>query len=426
MQCNTLYYQPRFSNQFNKSFNLEKSTMDKPENSDEMHAESPALDQGFNQGVNPSLSLEIEQLRAQFPHTQDLYREVCVLMFFRHGTTPTANKLYQLVRKGSMSAPAEALAAFWENLREKSRVRIEHPDLPQALKTAAGELTATLWASARQLANDTLAASRLEAQQAVDAAGAALSAMQRERDAIALRLQDQASINAQALHRIDALEQDASASAAINLAQTAQRRQASEQAQQLKEQLQQSKEQSKEQLQQAREQAMAHQIAEQQAQQQQLQDARREFTADLDKLRAANQLADERSLAVETRALLEIDRERTIAARLQKERDAERAAAMQADLRHRKDVAALQTQIGDQKQQGGVLQGHLQAAIDHRDAMALELTLAREQAATAATEITSMRLASESWQRQWEEAQRLLAEPRLAASLTRAQRKPKG
>jgi hypothetical protein len=84
---------------------------------------------------NQQLSLDIERLREQFPHTQDLYREVCVLMFFRHGTTPTANKLYQLVRKGSMSAPAEALATFWENLREKSRVRIEHPDLPQALKT---------------------------------------------------------------------------------------------------------------------------------------------------------------------------------------------------------------------------------------------------------------------------------------------------
>lgn len=59
-----------------------------------------------------------------FPDTQALYREVCVLLFFRHGITPTANKLYQLVRKGSMSAPTEALRTFWADLREKSRVRI--------------------------------------------------------------------------------------------------------------------------------------------------------------------------------------------------------------------------------------------------------------------------------------------------------------
>ncbi len=46
------------------------------------------------------LQSEIDALRAQYPETQDLYREVCVLLFFRHGMTPTANKLYQLVRKG--------------------------------------------------------------------------------------------------------------------------------------------------------------------------------------------------------------------------------------------------------------------------------------------------------------------------------------
>jgi hypothetical protein len=63
-----------------------------------------------------------------------------VLLFFRHGITPTANRLYQLVRKGSMSAPADALARFWATLREKSRVRIEHPDLPAELQSATGDL----------------------------------------------------------------------------------------------------------------------------------------------------------------------------------------------------------------------------------------------------------------------------------------------
>jgi len=49
-----------------------------------------------------AIAVSVAELRERFPRTQDLYREVCVLLFFRHGITPTANKLYQLVRKGSM------------------------------------------------------------------------------------------------------------------------------------------------------------------------------------------------------------------------------------------------------------------------------------------------------------------------------------
>ena len=99
-----------------------------------MDAESTTGQQSVS---DHQLAVEIERLRVDFTDTQDLYREVCVLLFFRYGVTPTANKLYQLVHKGSMSAPAEALRTFWEDLRKKSRVRIEHPDLPEALKTTA-------------------------------------------------------------------------------------------------------------------------------------------------------------------------------------------------------------------------------------------------------------------------------------------------
>lgn len=45
---------------------------------------------------------DVETLRQSISETQELYREVCTLLFFRYGITPTANKLYQYVRKGSM------------------------------------------------------------------------------------------------------------------------------------------------------------------------------------------------------------------------------------------------------------------------------------------------------------------------------------
>ncbi len=58
---------------------------------------------------------EVDALRPQFIHTRDLYREVCALLFFRYGITPTTNKLYQLVKKGSMSVPTEVLSALGAN-----------------------------------------------------------------------------------------------------------------------------------------------------------------------------------------------------------------------------------------------------------------------------------------------------------------------
>src|SRR2546427_7008692 len=154
------------------------------------------------------LQAEIEALRAQYPETQDLYGEVCVLLFFRHGITPTANKLYQLVRKGSMSAPAEALAKFWSALREKSRVRIEHPDLPEELREAAGEAIGALWQRAQALADANLAAVRSDAQASAIEANAAMEAAQVRADAAEQSLTGVRDELASSQARVQQLEQD--------------------------------------------------------------------------------------------------------------------------------------------------------------------------------------------------------------------------
>ncbi|MDP3211603.1 DNA-binding protein [Methylotenera sp.] len=98
------------------------------------------------------LQTEVDALKKQFSDTKDIYREVCVLLFFRYGITPTANKLYQYVRRGSMSAPAEALNKFWLELREKSRVRVERPDIPDNIASVAGDFIANLWNEAQKAA----------------------------------------------------------------------------------------------------------------------------------------------------------------------------------------------------------------------------------------------------------------------------------
>lgn len=95
---------------------------------------------------------DVEVLRSQFPQVKDLYREVCRLMFFRYGIQPTANKLYQLVRKGTMSTPVQTVNNFWNELRLKNRVDVEYSGLPDTLREFAGEALSTLWKSALEVA----------------------------------------------------------------------------------------------------------------------------------------------------------------------------------------------------------------------------------------------------------------------------------
>jgi chromosome segregation ATPase len=115
--------------------------------------------------------------------------------------------------------------------------------------------------------------------------------------------------------------------------------------------------------------------------QQALETARHDFASELDKLRADGALALERLKAAETRALLEIDRERQAAARLQKELDAAARKREQGDTRYRTELQALHVQLGDQRQQVGVLEGNLASVQVAHARDANELARTREQLA---------------------------------------------
>jgi hypothetical protein len=119
---------------------------------------------------SPGLQQEIAALKERLRDTRELYREVCVLLFFRHGITPTANRLYQLVRRGSMSTPAEVLRQFWQDLRERSKVRLDQPDLPGEFRELGGELLSTLWTRAFALAQAELSPLQAQAREASDTA----------------------------------------------------------------------------------------------------------------------------------------------------------------------------------------------------------------------------------------------------------------
>lgn len=296
------------------------------------------------------LATEIERLKAEFPKTRELYREVCALLFFRFGVTPTANRLYQLVKRGTMGTPAAVLGEFWTELREKSRVRIDHPDLPADLQVAAGELVATLWTRSSAAAQEALDALRAEVESERTAAQNEVASMRADlgRTETALEQRTAALLSAQV--RIHELEQAQASGDAT-------RRALEEERARLQDEIA------------TRDRALAQ--------------ARADFSSELEKLRGAAELGQERLRASEKRALLEIERERVASARVQKELEGATRKAEQAEGRHREEIQMLQAQVGDARHRAGVVEGNLEALRSSNAAYINEIDGLRQQLTTA-------------------------------------------
>ncbi|WP_431311375.1 hypothetical protein [Paraburkholderia aromaticivorans] len=102
------------------------------------------------------------------------------------------------------------------------------------------------------------------------------------------------------------------------------------------------------------------------------------FSRDLEKHREAAERAEERLRASEKRALLEIDRERSTATRLQKELDETARRAESKDADHRRASESVQAQLGDVRHQAGVLQGTLDVAQTENLRLHAEMMTLRE------------------------------------------------
>jgi len=94
--------------------------------------------------------------------------------------------------------------------------------------------------------------------------------------------------------------------------------------------------------------------------------------------------AEERLRAAEKRALLEIDRERGAAVKLQKEIDEITRRADRREADHHRAVEALQAQLGDARHQAGVLHGRLDAVQATNVTLQQELAAARQAGAREA------------------------------------------
>lgn len=304
------------------------------------------------------LQSDIEALRGRFTETKDLYREVCGLLFFRYGITPTASKLYQIVRKGSMSAPAEALAKFWEDLRSKARVEIDHPDLPPELKSTAAEAIADLWRQATAAARHELAALRLEDQAAVEQAqGEEARARQAasEAQASADTLRQQLSAAQESLQQWQTnleVERRAHAGAVARL-----------------EELQRHLDEARNQQERVR----------------------ADFSAELVKAREAVAVANGRADAAERRALLEIDHERQARIKADKQLEALRGQLAQAESRHRESMLAQADAVTRLQVKADAVEDSQRELMASNRSLVDDLQATRERLAVAQQEATQFR-----------------------------------
>ncbi len=269
--------------------------------------------------IETEIQTEVEALRGRFTETKALYREVCALLFFRYGITPTTNKLYQFVRKGSMSAPSEALAKFWEELRSKARVEIDRPDLPPELKATAAEAIAAIWQQATAVARHELAELRIEVNADLERAKTELT---QANETVAKYIDKTLDLDRQC-----SLAQEANRALTTEL--EAERRAHTGSV--------------------ARLQELQRQVEDLRSQQER---QRESFSADLAKAREAVEQTNARADASERRALLEVDQERQARSRAEKAIDGLRTQLSAIESEHRDvdrevadSIARLQAQL---------------------------------------------------------------------------------
>lgn len=263
-----------------------------------------------------------------------------------------------------MSAPADALNKFWEALRSKARVQIDHPDLPEELKIAAADAVQVLWGQATELARTELASLRVEAQAESAKALADLETAQEQASGLEARaheLQERLDdLAAQFQARSAELETERRAHAATM----------------------------------ARTEALQRQVGELQAQQERI---RADFSADLEKGRAAIEAANERAAGAERRALREIELERS--ARGAAEKQLEGARTELAETERQSQAKALEfvkanSRISAELEAAKTAIGNLTVA---SDAQGQQLQNAQQQASQFKAEAETLRMLVEQF-----------------------------
>lgn len=309
-----------------------------------------------------SMQEDIDCLRDRFPRTADLYREACAVMFFRYGVAPTTNALYQLVRKGSMSVPAEALKGFWSDLRKRARVDLQHADLPDQVKHSAGQLIGEIWSLAQKAADESITVLRHSATVERDAALAEKARLEDDIAQLAAQLESGRDQMASAKGKIEKQREELGAAAAAQQEKDLRLNEARADIETLRDQIS---------------------------------SMLRERAAENEKLTDRILQAEQRYTDLAKRTLVDLDNERTAATKLQKQLDAERRTSASRIEEIQSEAQRAQFQLVRQGQELGAYMTKAELLADERDRAAsqtmraalqcgeLECQLAAERAKVA-------------------------------------------
>ncbi|MCK5355774.1 MAG: DNA-binding protein [Methyloprofundus sp.] len=307
--------------------------------------------------LESQIQADVDNLREQFSHTRDLYREVCALLFFRYGITPTTNKLYRLVRKGSMSVPTEALSNFWKELREKSKVRIEQPDLPEDLGNMAGELMAKIWTKAQLAADESLTALRSEIEVRAKELLAERDAIASSRDSALLKLQTADDKLLEQSQGLKELEQLLAGSEAQN--------------QELEQQIQQSTTQQEE----------LHRV----------------MDVEVEKLQGSIREIKERNQNELSLLMGDIEREQSRVVDLETELADARSSYINLQEKNKNEADVLKTQLGDLRERAGELSGRLQLTEANNVQLNADMVAKEEKLKEIIAKLASSRTQTKNW-----------------------------
>lgn len=163
------------------------------------------------------LAQEVASLCERIEDNRQLTREVATLLF-RLGERPTANRVLQLTRRGSMNTINDEIGKWWDDVRSRLSSRLVNPKVPAALLEKQGELIGSMWDTAIAQAQEELEADRAEMEsRAVEAniAREAAESMAREQEERARETQARLEVIQQAL----ASERTAREAAGVEAAQ---------------------------------------------------------------------------------------------------------------------------------------------------------------------------------------------------------------
>ena len=118
--------------------------------------------------MEAEIAAEVTKMKAAFTPRALMVQRVAEIMFDAWGEKPSANKVYEHIRQGSISDINNDLKQFWDGLRRRKAGGREVEGIPSNLSAESGELIKSMWVTALLHATKTFDAEKLSLKQVAE------------------------------------------------------------------------------------------------------------------------------------------------------------------------------------------------------------------------------------------------------------------